>query len=133
MRLAGVVGAAVLISGFGITVPAYSQHGNQGDRPAKHEDHGEHMAERAELLLQVHAVQTGHADIGDEAGNFAVIEVIEERLRIRKGHGTEAFHLQQIVEGLTHCRVIIHDRDQRRLGQTKGPLRGGRHGCFVCR
>jgi len=42
MRLAGVVGAAVLISGFGITVPAYSQHGNQGDRQAKHEDHGEH-------------------------------------------------------------------------------------------
>ena len=38
MRLAGLVGAAVLISGLGITVPAYSsQRGDQGDSHERHE------------------------------------------------------------------------------------------------
>jgi hypothetical protein len=37
-----MVGAAVLISGLGITVPAYSQHGDHGDRQGRHENQAEH-------------------------------------------------------------------------------------------
>ena len=41
MRLVGLVGAAVMISVLGTTVPAYSDRGDQGDRQGKHENKAE--------------------------------------------------------------------------------------------
>src|SRR4051812_28171417 len=42
MTLIGTVGAAVIISVLGTTVPAYCEHGDRGDKQDKHENHSEH-------------------------------------------------------------------------------------------
>ncbi len=42
MRLVGVIGTAILVSGLAVTLPAYSQRGDQDNNQGRHKDHAEH-------------------------------------------------------------------------------------------
>ena len=86
----------------------------------RHHDHGQARPLVADLLQQIEAAASGHADVGHEDVRFLAPQRREHRVRVLESRGVHAALLERALEHPADRGVVVDDPDVKRLRVTHG-------------